>query len=167
MSRFGACNVRISGDRHTHTQTHTQNDYRNPRCACTPRVNNVMDAEKENNYLLILLFCSTSMTFYSFTHFLLLSPSLLLTAVQDLPLSTAPTSASSCNCDNSSSDESTTQTVLIFFVILLILLLCVAVGVAIWGVVMTIKRLKRVNSKNYSSGKMNLLFLYFNTVEPC
>ena len=26
-------------DRHTHTQTDTQNDYRNPRCACAPRVN--------------------------------------------------------------------------------------------------------------------------------
>ena len=35
MSRFGACSARISGDTHTDTQ----NDYRNPRCACTPRVN--------------------------------------------------------------------------------------------------------------------------------
>ena len=35
MSRFGACTARISGDRHTDTQ----NDYRNPRCACAPRVN--------------------------------------------------------------------------------------------------------------------------------
>ena len=25
---------------HTHTHTHTQDDYRNPRCACAPRVNN-------------------------------------------------------------------------------------------------------------------------------
>ena len=36
MSRFGACSARISGDTHTDTQ----NDYRNPRCACAPRVNN-------------------------------------------------------------------------------------------------------------------------------
>ena len=27
--------------KHTHTHTHTQNDYRNPRCACAPRVNKV------------------------------------------------------------------------------------------------------------------------------
>ena len=44
VSRFGACSARISGDRHTHTHTDThtdtQNDYRNPRCACAPRVNN-------------------------------------------------------------------------------------------------------------------------------
>ena len=42
MSQFGACSARISGDRqtHTHTQTDTQNDYCNPRCACAPRVNN-------------------------------------------------------------------------------------------------------------------------------
>ena len=26
--------------KHTHTHTHTQSDYRNPRCACAPRVNN-------------------------------------------------------------------------------------------------------------------------------
>ena len=25
--------------KHTHTHTHTQSDYRNPRCACAPRVN--------------------------------------------------------------------------------------------------------------------------------
>ena len=40
MSRFGACSARISGDTHTHTDT--QNDYRNPRCACASRVNNVL-----------------------------------------------------------------------------------------------------------------------------
>ena len=39
MSRFGACSARISGDTHTDTHTDTQNDYRNPRCACAPRVN--------------------------------------------------------------------------------------------------------------------------------
>ena len=39
MSRFGACSARTSGDRHTHTQTDTQTKYRNPRCACAPRVN--------------------------------------------------------------------------------------------------------------------------------
>ena len=38
MSQFGACSARISGDRHTDTQ----NDYRNPRCACAPRVNDFM-----------------------------------------------------------------------------------------------------------------------------
>ena len=27
-------------DTQTHTHTHTQDDYRNPRCACAPRVNN-------------------------------------------------------------------------------------------------------------------------------
>ena len=34
--------ARIRGDRHTHTQTdtHTQSKYRNPCCACAPRVNN-------------------------------------------------------------------------------------------------------------------------------
>ena len=32
---FGACSARISGDRHTDTQ----NDYRNPHCACPLRVN--------------------------------------------------------------------------------------------------------------------------------
>ena len=32
-------------DTHTHTDTHTdtQNDYRNPRCACAPRVKNEVD----------------------------------------------------------------------------------------------------------------------------
>ena len=35
MSQFGACSARINGDTHTDTQ----NDYRNPRCACAPRVN--------------------------------------------------------------------------------------------------------------------------------
>ena len=41
MSRFGACSARIRGDRHTHTDRHTdtQSKYRNPRCACAPRVN--------------------------------------------------------------------------------------------------------------------------------
>ena len=33
---------------HTHTHTHTQNDYRNPRCACAPRVNNCRSARLEN-----------------------------------------------------------------------------------------------------------------------
>ena len=28
-------------DTHTHTHTDTQNDYRNPRCACAPRVNDI------------------------------------------------------------------------------------------------------------------------------
>ena len=41
MSRFGACSARISGDTHTDTQ----NDYRNPRCACAPRVNYVARCE--------------------------------------------------------------------------------------------------------------------------
>ena len=35
-----ACSARIVADRHTHRYTDTQNDYRNPRCACTPRVKN-------------------------------------------------------------------------------------------------------------------------------
>ena len=35
ISRLVACSSRISVD----TQTDTQNDYRNPRCACAPRVN--------------------------------------------------------------------------------------------------------------------------------
>ena len=35
ISRLVACSARIVGDR----QTDTQNDYRNPRCACVPRVN--------------------------------------------------------------------------------------------------------------------------------
>ena len=35
-----ACSARIAADRQTDRQTHTQNDYRNPRCACAPRVNN-------------------------------------------------------------------------------------------------------------------------------
>ena len=51
MSRLGPCRERISGDRHTDTQTHrhthrhtdthtdTQTKYSNPRCACAPRVN--------------------------------------------------------------------------------------------------------------------------------
>ena len=47
MSRFGTCSARISGDRqtdtHTHTQTHRTTIYRNPRCACAPRVNNYTD----------------------------------------------------------------------------------------------------------------------------
>ena len=29
----------MSGQTHTHTHTHTQDNYCNPRCACTPRVN--------------------------------------------------------------------------------------------------------------------------------
>ena len=29
-------------DTQTHTHTHTQNDYRNPRCACAPRVNDTL-----------------------------------------------------------------------------------------------------------------------------
>ena len=28
---------------HEHTNTHTQDNYRNPRCACVPRVNNEQD----------------------------------------------------------------------------------------------------------------------------
>ena len=39
MSWFGACSARISGDRHT--QTDTQTKYRNPRCACAPRVKKI------------------------------------------------------------------------------------------------------------------------------
>ena len=35
MGRLVACSARISVDTHTHRQ----NDYRNPRCACAPRVN--------------------------------------------------------------------------------------------------------------------------------
>ena len=31
--------VADEGRGHTHTHTHTQDDYRNPRCACAPRVN--------------------------------------------------------------------------------------------------------------------------------
>jgi len=38
MSRLGPCRARISGDRHTHTDTQTK--YSNPRCACASRVNN-------------------------------------------------------------------------------------------------------------------------------
>ena len=34
MSRFVAHSARISIDRHTQTDTHTQTKYRNPRCAC-------------------------------------------------------------------------------------------------------------------------------------
>ena len=30
----------------THTHTHTQDDYRNPRCACAPRVNHLMIQQK-------------------------------------------------------------------------------------------------------------------------
>ena len=39
ISRSVACSPRIVVDTHTHTQTDTQNDYCNPRCACAPRVN--------------------------------------------------------------------------------------------------------------------------------
>ena len=30
-------------DRHTYKNTHTQTKYRNPRCACAPRVSNIND----------------------------------------------------------------------------------------------------------------------------
>ena len=39
ISRLVACSARIVADRQTDKQTDTQNDYRNPRCACAPRVN--------------------------------------------------------------------------------------------------------------------------------
>ena len=41
ISRLVACSPRIVPDTqtHRHTDTHTQNDYCNPRCACAPRVN--------------------------------------------------------------------------------------------------------------------------------
>ena len=42
ISRLVACSARIVVDRQTDRQTHTQNDYCNPRCACTPRVNNYL-----------------------------------------------------------------------------------------------------------------------------
>ena len=41
ISRHVACSPRIFADTHTHTQTGTQNNYCNPRCACAPRVNNI------------------------------------------------------------------------------------------------------------------------------
>ena len=37
MSRLVACSPRFRPDRHTDTQTHRQNDYCNPRCACARR----------------------------------------------------------------------------------------------------------------------------------
>ena len=76
----------------------------------------------------------------------------LIAVQQDLSPSVSSMNTN-CNCDSAGEDESTTQSVLIFFVILLILLLSVAVGVAIWGVAMMIKRLKRAHSKDYISGK--------------
>ena len=39
MSRFCVCSARINGDTQTDRQTDTQNNYRNSRCACAPRVN--------------------------------------------------------------------------------------------------------------------------------
>ena len=39
ISRFVDCSLRIVVDKQTDKQTHTQNDYCNPRCACAPRVN--------------------------------------------------------------------------------------------------------------------------------
>ena len=41
ISHLVACSARIVVDKHTHrqTQTDTQNDYCNPRCASAPRVN--------------------------------------------------------------------------------------------------------------------------------
>ena len=37
-------------DTHTHTQTHTQDDYRNPRCACAPRVNHSEGGKSVGNH---------------------------------------------------------------------------------------------------------------------
>ena len=39
INRLVACSPRIVVDKQTDRQTHTQNDYCNPRCACAPRVN--------------------------------------------------------------------------------------------------------------------------------
>ena len=39
ISRLVACSARIDADKQTNKQTDTQNDYRNPCCACAPRVN--------------------------------------------------------------------------------------------------------------------------------
>ena len=38
ISRLVACSARIVGDR----QTDTPDNYRNPRCACAPRVNKII-----------------------------------------------------------------------------------------------------------------------------
>ena len=38
ISRLVACSARIVADKQTNTQTDTQKDYCNPRCACAPRV---------------------------------------------------------------------------------------------------------------------------------
>ena len=44
-------------DTHTHRHTHTQNNYCNPRCACTPRVNKYISclakAHRSSNFLVI------------------------------------------------------------------------------------------------------------------
>ena len=42
ISRLVACSPRIVVDKQTDRQTDTQNDYCNPRCACAPRVNNII-----------------------------------------------------------------------------------------------------------------------------
>ena len=36
---------------HTHIHTYTQDNYSNPRCACVPRVNNVMPGGEKSLYL--------------------------------------------------------------------------------------------------------------------
>ena len=41
-------------DRHTHTQTDTQNDYRNPRCACAPRVKTIIIPLLHSGIIVIL-----------------------------------------------------------------------------------------------------------------
>ena len=44
------------GYTHTHTHTHTHNNYRNPRCACAPRVNNSSGMSLLSLYLLELIY---------------------------------------------------------------------------------------------------------------
>ena len=56
--------------------------------------------------------------------------------------------------DATADDTNKVQTILVIFIILLIVLLTIAVGVALWGVVMMIRRMKRAESKGSLDGEI-------------
>ena len=72
LGRLVACSARIVVDRHTHIDT--QNDYRNPRCACAPRVN---ESTKSSMYSNSMQMSSTGTFIHMHGSVLLLCPGLL------------------------------------------------------------------------------------------
>ena len=111
----------------TNTHTHTQNDYRNPRCACAPRVNyaplNLAPCGLDCTSSFINIFLS-SLLFLSPHPFLNFSCSLRPPSLSTIPsLSHTPLSISFC-CVPPSLPHSLTPSLPPFFLLSLSLSLC-------------------------------------------